>query len=276
MNSAVFDRLREIAHRQAGIALSPAKKTLVQGRIGRRCRELALTDPADYLAVLEGEQGASELMHFLDAIATNHTSFMREVDHFRRLEREVLERLRAGATKLRIWSAACSTGEEPYSIGCLVLDLLERCGRPTLDFKILATDISTQALGAAAKGCYDRQRVEPLGRYYLTRFFENSSNGGASQLRVKQCLRDTVLFRRLNLAQPPFPLNGPIDFIFCRNVMIYFDRATRLGLGREIYRLLSPKGLLMIGHAESLSDLGLPFCVDRPSIYRRAPERGAR
>lgn len=276
MDAALFQRFREIAHRQAGIDLRPGKEILLGTRIAKRIRALGLSDEAEYLAFLERDESGEELVRFLDVISTNFTSFFREADHFETIAAHVRERLAHGQRRFRFWSAACSSGEEPYS---LAIVLAELCGDPEIDWRILATDISTGMLERAQAAVYGPEALARVPRHLRERHFEEVEGG----MRVRPTLRERVVFKRLNLALPPFPMHGPIDAVLCRNVMIYFDKAVRQRLVREIERLLAPGGLLLTGHAESLSGLATSLTVVRPSVYvkqptptRRPSRRGAR
>jgi chemotaxis protein methyltransferase CheR len=209
-----------------------------------------------------------ELVHLLDAISTNGTSFFRENHHFE-LVRKVYEQwLLAGQTRFRMWSSASSTGEEPYSLAMTLADVAERLGRRP-DVKILATDISTRVLHEATEGLYPRERVATVPNSFKTRFFTAQKDArGQTAYRVSPQIRSMIVFRRMNLSQPPFVMHGPMDFVFCRNVMIYFDQPVRLNLLREFHRLLRPDGYLMVGHSESLTQVADLFDRHAPSVYQ--------
>lgn len=271
MDGALFNRFRQIARDTAGIHLGDGKESLVAARVAKRQRQLGIPDERDYLHYLEGDQSGNELVHFLDAISTNFTSFFREPEHFELLDQIVREATAAPQHRLRIWCAASSSGEEPYSIAITVLEAA--AGRP-LDVRILATDISTRVLDHAQRGIYEAERLKPLSRKQLERFFcrvpdEDGVKAQGPRYEVAAALRAPLVFRRLNLATPPLPMRGPLDVVFCRNVMMYFDRAVRQRLVEEIERLLRPGGYLLTGHAETLNGLSTSLVAERPSVYRQ-------
>ena len=263
MDNVVFQRFCAHAHQAAGIALGPSKEALVTARVGKRMRALGIDDERRYLEHLEADQTGEELVQFLDVISTNHTSFFREPDHFDLLRTLVDEWRRKGLRHLRIWCAASSTGEEPYSIVMTVLDVLQD---PDIDFKLLATDISTRALTDARQAVYSIDKLTAIPRPFLTRFFQQDDSASESY-RVREEVKQHVIFRRLNLAQPPFPMRGPLDIVFCRNVLIYFDLPVRQRLLAAISSLLRPEGWLFLGHTETLTGITSGFRMARPSVF---------
>ncbi len=267
MNPQMFRQFAEIAYARAGIRLGEGKESLVSARIAKRIRALGLAGEREYLACLQADESGEELVQFLDVISTNFTSFLREPDHFELLADHLRARAETGRREVSIWSAASSTGEEPYSIAITALDAL---AGTSATVRILATDISTRVLEAAARGVYDAARLEKLSRAQRAKYFERvSAPAGGESYVVRPEVRRLVLFRRLNLAHPPFPMKGPLDAVFCRNVMIYFDAPVRQGLVREIERLLGPGCPLLIGHAETLTGLRTGLLTVQPSVYRR-------
>jgi chemotaxis protein methyltransferase CheR len=264
MEADTFDRLREIVYEQSGISLGPKKEALVSARVGKRMRVLGISDFKSYLKYFD--ENSDEVVGLLDAVSTNVTSFFRESHHFEYVAEEAAEAYSAGQRRFRYWSAACSTGEEPYS---LAMVLRETLPYPDLDLRILATDISTQALARCTEATYDLRRLQPVPHDLRERWFKPAVCDGEQGLVVKRELQNLIVFKRLNLSQPPFPMKGPLDAVFCRNVMIYFDDTVRLRLLEEINRLLRPGGLLYVGHAESLAGMISDFKFVRPSIYRK-------
>ena len=264
----LFSRFSSIAYDKGGIILKPGKEALVAARVAKRQRALGISTPKEYLAYLEADPKGDEIIYFLDAISTNYTHFFREKSHFHKLSDEVRTWISNGSRRLRIWSAASSTGEEPYSISITVLETLEKAD---VDFKLLATDISTRVLSKAKSGVYVRDQLGPvedrLQRKYFDRFGQKNQHD--AYFEVKPDVRKHVLFKRLNLSKPPFPMTGPLDAVFCRNVMIYFDHAIRQGLVSEIDRLLKPGGILMIGHSETLTGIASSLQLEVPSVYRK-------
>ena len=269
MENAVFQRFCAHAHQQAGIALGPTKEALVTARVGKRMRALGLEDERSYLDYLESDQTGEELIQFLDVISTNHTAFFREPDHFDTLRTILLEWKNAGLQRLRIWSAASSTGEEPYSIVMTVRDVL---GDADIDFKVLATDISTRVLASAQQGVYSADKLTAIPRPLLSRYFQREGSDPETY-RVRDQVKQQVVFRRLNLSQPPFPMRGPLDIIFCRNVLIYFDLPVRQRLMLAMQELLRPGGWLFLGHTETMTGIDTDFRLSRPSVFY-LPEDG--
>ncbi|MFZ5444061.1 MAG: CheR family methyltransferase [Myxococcota bacterium] len=242
-----FNRARELIRRFAGISLADSKKALVHGRLASRVRSLGITTAA-YLQKVEDD--AAEREQFINALTTNVTDFFREKHHFEALRQHLVPRLLRSrpSRRLRIWSAGCSSGEEPYTIAMT----LRSCEIPAgWDVKILATDLDSNILARAASGIYPLARVEPVPEAERRRFFLLGKGEQAGQARVADELRSLVTFRQLNLMEP-WPFKGPMDVIFCRNVMIYFDDATRRRLVDRFVQMLAPDGVLMLGHSESL------------------------
>ena len=269
MTPAIFQAFRDIAYTQAGISLRDGKEALVSARLVRRMRDLGLGSESEYLDYLKGDQSGEEMVKFLDAISTNFTSFYREKPHFDLLDEEAREHLRQGGGRFRVWCAASSSGEEPYTIALTLANAFEGS---RVDYKILATDISTRVLSHARKGRYTERQIEPVPRELKARWFTRLDErvGDEALYEVSPALRSKLVFKRLNLATPPFPMTGPLDVIMCRNVMIYFDTAVRQRLISEAERLLSPGGLLMIGHSETLIGIQTGLRAVRPTIYRKA------
>jgi chemotaxis protein methyltransferase CheR len=267
MDAATFKDFQSIAYQKAGIFLREGKAALVQARLAKRLRELGLATEREYLEKLRGD-GDEEIVLFLDAISTNFTKFFREPDHFETLREAVQAARAAGQRKFRFWSAASSSGEEPYTMAMVLDPLLEGC-----DWRILATDISTRVLTRAVAGAYGQEEIEGIPPQLLQRYVDRvAGDDGEATWVVKDRLKQHVVYRRLNLAGRPYPMSGPLDAIFCRNVMIYFDRPMRAGVVTEFERLLRPGCLLYIGHSETLNGLTTRFRSERPSVYRLPEE----
>lgn len=267
MEQKIFNDFRDIIYQNSGITLRPGKEALLSSRVAKRMRALNIGSHSDYLRFIQDDANGPELVHLLDAISTNVTSFFRESEHFDFIARKVREWAEQGQTRMRFWSAACSTGEEPYSLAITLLDALEH---QHLDVKILATDISTRVLDKCHKGVYDHDKVRTISPQLRFQYLTSENGGTPRRYRIKPEIRKLVVLKRLNLSTPPFPMKGPLDIILCRNVMIYFDNAIRRGLLSEMYRLLKPGGFLMVGHAESLTGMMSNFTVVKPSIYTKA------
>jgi len=269
MEPQLFRKFVTLAYEKAGISIKPGKEALVAARVAKRQRALAIADAESYLRYLEDDASGDELVRFLDVISTHFTSFFREPDHFDLLEAEVAACLRAGQRRVRMWSAAASTGEEPYTMAMTALAV---DGADQLDLKILATDIAVETLRQAVEGCYPPSRLEPVPLALRDRWFTRRADPGAAEGALwgaKPAHKERVVFRRLNLAEPPFPMKGPLDVVFCRNVLIYFDQPTRQRLVSAIEPLLRPGGLLCIGHTETLSGIQCGLRMQRPSVFRR-------
>ncbi len=267
MNAKTFEAFRQLVYEQSGIWLRDGKEALVSARVGKRMRALGFDNHRTYLRNVKEDESGEEVVHLLNAISTNVTSFFREPEHFDFLTERLHEWHDQGQRRLRLWCAACSSGEEPYS---LAITMQETFGeRNGVDAKILATDICTQVLEKSLEGRYPENKVEPVSKPLLKKYFERARDGDSVSYVVRPALRQRIVFRRLNLSQPPFPMRGPLDAIFCRNVMIYFNNETRKRLLDEMYRLLKPGGFLLVGHAESLTGMMSEFKTVRPSIYRK-------
>jgi len=268
MNAFLFNKFCRIARQNGGIAIRQGKEALVAARVAKRQRVLGLATARKYLRYLEADETGAELVHFLDVISTNFTSFFREADHFRLLG-EVLNRLvKRGQRRFRLWSAAGATGEEAYSMAMTALEVLDG---ESVDLKILATDLSTRALEVAQTGVYPAARLQPLTRVQRQRFCTRTvpDSNGRPQYQINPEVQRLVVFKRLNLARPPFPMRGPLDMVFCRNAMIYFDPATRQRLIGEVQRLLGPARHLVVGHAETLTGVHHSLEMISASVYRR-------
>jgi chemotaxis protein methyltransferase CheR len=261
-----FQALRQLVKSLTGIHLSNQKRELVYGRLTRRLRALQLRTFAEYREQLQGN--VQELAELCNAITTNLTSFFREPHHFQYLRDHVLAPLAAerhGKRRLRIWSAGCSTGEEPYSIAMSVLETLP--DRDRWDVRILATDLDSEVLSRARRGIYPPERMSTVSPERLQRFFiEPPEGGGICQIAPE--VAALVTFKQLNLIHP-LPMRGPLDAIFCRNVVIYFDKETQRELFTRIARLQRPGDLLFLGHSESLFKVCDSYALIGKTIHRR-------
>ncbi|MEZ2406580.1 chemotaxis protein methyltransferase CheR [Bosea sp. OAE752] len=258
-----------LVYEQAGIVIREHKEAMTRGRLARRVKALGLSSVAEYCAFLKTPQAASELPELINAVTTNHTAFFRERHHFDHLRREVMPRLvqeRAGRRgRIRIWSSACSSGEEAYSIAATCREAIGP--RSDLDFRILATDIDTDILARAEAGIYPADLFErlPADVKPSMRLEAGSTRGDA---RISEELRRMVAFKRLNLIET-WPMKGPFDVIFCRNVFIYFDTQTKASILDRFVALLSPGGFLYLGHSESLPQPHPNLRLIGRTIYER-------
>lgn len=266
LSTKTFQQFREIVYEHSGIVLADNKRPLVKGRIARRMRTMGIDDYEHYIKFVLEDSSNRELQELLDAISTNVTSFYREAHHFDFMRKLIADRLQLGVRKLRVWSAACSTGEEPYTIA---IEILEAAGNTSIDAKILATDISTEVIEKCQKGIYSSSVVQPVPPLLRKKYFEAPDKHSNGTLQVTDKLRKMLSVRRFNLTSFPYSVAGPIDLIFCRNVMIYFDRPTRTKIIGEFERIVAPGGYIFVGHSESLSGMTNHSTCVRPSIYRR-------
>ncbi len=271
MKTTIFSRFRDLIHEQSGIHLAAGKETLLHSRISKRMRRLGIQKAEAYLKHIADDRSGQEMIELLDAISTNVTYFFREPDHFDQLRAALAHWVDEGQRRFRLWSAACSYGQEPYTMAMTALDAFRDLRAEGIDLRVLATDISTKVLAAAQEGVYSAGDLEKVALDFRDRYFDKlSTEEGQRRFQVLPALRSRVTFRRLNLSRPPFPMQGPLDVVFCRNVMIYFDTQTRQRLVNEIERLLRPGGLMMIGHAESLIGLTTRLTAISPSVYQKA------
>lgn len=267
MQQAVFESLVDMIRDRSGISIKEGKKSMVSARIAKRLRTLQIEDEQDYLDRVKHD--ADEMIELLNVISTNTTHFFREAAHFDHMRNLIQQWVEAGEQRLRIWCAASSTGEEPYTITMTIMDLLQKLNQ-SIDWKLLATDISTNVLAHAQAGSYFEDELENVPDLLRKRYFKRGANkDGRAKFEAREELKSRILFRRLNLNTPPFPLKGPLDIVFCRNVMIYFDAETKIPLLRDIFRLLKPGGYLYVSHTESLTGLTADFKRVGPSIYQK-------
>lgn len=271
INDEEFGLFQRLIYNESGINLTPAKKELLKSRLMKRLRERSLTSFKEYYRyVTEEDTTGEELVIMLDCISTNLTEFFREAAHFDFLSEKALPVLlenkrKKREKKIRIWSAGCSTGEEPYSISMILAECIEQLCE--WDIKILATDLSTRVLKKAMLGVYAKDRLKGIPLQMLNTYFEKGNL--KDHYQIKDSLRDLIVFRRLNLTDETFPFKGQFDFIFCRNVMIYFNKQTQTELVSKFYKHLAPDGYLFIGHSESLAGTETRFRYVRPSIYQK-------
>jgi chemotaxis protein methyltransferase CheR len=271
MRDSEFEFIRNLVYERSRISLGPDKRQLVTARLGKRLRATNVPTLSEYCRLLQEPGAEQELGHLIDAISTNHTFFFRETAHFDFLRDkavpEMLERSRAERwPKFRVWSAACSSGEEPYSIAMTLAGCL-----PTWPWHIDATDISRRILAKAAAAIYNQDTVSKLPLETVRTHFQRGFGPQEGNYRVKAGLRERVSFRHLNLLEGQPPFTEPFHVIFCRNVMIYFDRQTQEELIERLSKRLVPGGYLFVGHSESLTHLRHSLQVIRPAIYRKNP-----
>lgn len=270
MTEKEFRRLSEFVHTECGIKLPPSKKVMVEARLQKRLRTLGMPGYRQYYEYLFSPQGlGEELVHLIDVITTNTTEFFREPRHFEVLTREALPTWRSEcgtARAFHLWSAGCSTGEEPYTLAIVLSEFASQTAG--FRFSILATDISTRVLTMARNGVYPEDRVSKLTLEMKRRYLLRSRDRSKRLVRLAPEVRRLVEFRRLNFMES-FAFPEPMDTIFCRNVMIYFDRTTQEQLLRKFCSQLRTGGFLFIGHSESLTGMDLPLRQHAPTVYRK-------
>lgn len=256
-----FAKIKKLIYGLCGINLNENKLQLVQARLTKRLTALGLNDLESYFQYLETDQSKKEVVNFIDVLTTNKTNFFRETAHFDFLKNRVIKE--TGGRNIRIWSAACSSGEEPYTISMVLNEGINLIRKK--DVRILATDISTEILERAQQGIYKGPQMDGLDEQRKTRWFTKLSDGS---FKVNDSLKSLVSFGRLNLMKP-FPMKGEFDVIFCRNVMIYFDKQTQNELVQKMSALLRPGGYLFVGHAESLTGGNQYLKYVQPAVYQK-------
>ena len=274
MTQAEFGRFSEFIGSQCGIKMPPSKKIMLEARLQKRLRTLGISTFGEYYAYIHGAGGDDELVHMLDAVTTNKTDFFREPAHFDILAQTILpsflQEQEQEAQRDRpfcIWSAGCSTGEEPYTLAMVLTDFAEQ--HSSFRFSILATDISSRVLDRAREAVYDGERVATVSQAMKQKYLLRSKDRSRNIVRIAPAVRSAVQFRRLNLMEEAFSFSEPLDAIFCRNVIIYFDRPTQEQLIDRFCRVLRPNGYLFLGHSESIHGFSLPLRRVVSTVYRK-------
>lgn len=268
-----FSQLAVYIEGELGIRMPPAKKVMLESRLQKRVRTLRMASFSDYLEhVFDPSSGDGELLHMIDAVTTNKTDFFREPDHFDRMTDAVLPDLYAnmGAGKrkpLLVWSTASSTGEEPYTLAMVLEEF--RSKNRDFEYRVLGTDISTEVLERGRKAIYTEERALQVPAEFRKRYMLRSKDREARLVRIKPELRARVVFQRMNLMAETFTIRDHFQIIFCRNVIIYFDRQNQQRLLRKLYSYLVPGGYLFLGHSETLAGMELPLESFAPTVYRR-------
>jgi chemotaxis protein methyltransferase CheR len=266
-SQAEFSTIAGLVYKHSGIVLGNHKRDMVYSRLARRLRALRLGSFKEYCRLLDGNEGPDEIGSLINAITTNLTKFFRESHHFEHFQKvalgEVWQAVRAGKPRVRVWSAACSTGEEPYSIAMSARASQKAAGRDW-DFRILATDLDTAVLNKAMAGRFPASALEDIPAQMRGDAFEEDAGG----VRIAPEIQSQITFKQLNLLGP-WPMSGPFDVIFCRNVMIYFDAETKSTLVGRLHGLLKSGGWLYVGHSESLLDQQNHFKLGGHTIYQK-------
>jgi chemotaxis protein methyltransferase CheR len=259
-----FKRVCQLIYEYAGISLKPSKQDMVYSRLARRLRVNGISNFREYLALLENDIG-DEWEAFVNSLTTNLTSFFREPHHFPLLAEHAVRQI--GRHPVSLWCSAASTGEEPYSIAITMADAF---GSFTPPVSIVATDVDTNVLAKAETGVYPVERIEKLDAGLVKRFFLKGTGAQSGFVRVRPELRAMITFRQLNLLGDDWPIRGPLDAIFCRNVMIYFDKQTQLKILQKFSPLLRPDGLLFAGHSENFHNAMQLFRLRGKTVYELA------
>jgi chemotaxis protein methyltransferase CheR len=267
-----YEVIRVLVKEQTGINLGLRKKDLVVSRLSKRLRTLGLSDFKQYVAYLSGPEGPDELVQMINRITTNKTDFFRERHHFDFLGDKLFpELVEMGCDKdkrrVRAWSAGCSSGEEPYSICITAAEFFQ--DKPGWDFKLLATDLDTSMLQKASARIYEEQILDPVPRNLRMKYFKRIKQGSKVLYEAVELLRNMITFRKFNLMHPTYPLKNPLDFIFCRNVLIYFDQQDKIDIMTKFHSVLKPGGYMFVGHSESLMMVKHLFKSVGPTVYRR-------
>lgn len=263
MDQRTFREFRDLIYQESGIALSDEKKQLLENRISKRLKALSIQSEDEYLRILETDLNQDELTELIDVVSTNLTFFYREKSHFEHLGNLLQSLRKSNKKELKIWCAAASTGEEPYTLSMIALESLEGSG---IDFKVLATDICTKVLKRAMQGIYEEKQFEKMPPYFANKYFNRINT---NEREVIDIVKSKVIFKRFNLAKYPYPLHGEIDIIFCRNVMIYFDVQTRAKCVNEFSKLLTNDGYFYLGQSENLLGITHSLKSIGTSIYRK-------
>jgi chemotaxis protein methyltransferase CheR len=259
-----FQQISQIVYQYSGIRLTSGKEELVRSRLIKRLRALGINSFAGYLRFIRDDRTMQELHIMIDALTTNKTSFFRENQHFEYMRAHILPELKKNGSRLRLWSAGCSSGEEPYSIAMLLHEEWPQIDEA--DVRILATDISAQILAKARTGEYEKENLKDVPPALLAKYFNLVATNSSRLYSVRDNIKKMVRFAKLNLMDE-WPMRGPFELIFCRNVMIYFDCGTQGRLVRRFYDLLVPGGYLLVGHSESLVANSCGFRYVQPATY---------
>lgn len=267
-----FDLFRKLIYEKSGISLNNGKQELVRTRLSKRLRNLNINTFKEYYRLVSEQSNNNELLYMLDAISTNQTSFFREPGHFTFLNETALphilkEKVKARDKTFRIWSAGCSTGEEPCSIAITLFEFIEN--HPEYDIKILATDISIEVLNIAKKGIYEKSKFENVPIFTLKKYFLRGEKKWTGHYKFKPEPSRIIHFKHFNLMENHFPFSSLFDIIFCRNVMIYFDKETQEALVSKYYSILKQGCYFFIGHSESLTGIKHQFKYVQPTIYTK-------
>jgi chemotaxis protein methyltransferase CheR len=261
-----FLRLSNFIQSNYGIKMPPAKKSILQGRLHKRLRKLQITDFKTYVDYVFSEKGKDEIIHMMDVVSTNKTDFYREPVHFEILKEVILPDIyNKNIKKINVWSAGCSSGEEPYTIAIVLNDF--KLKKQGFDYQIIATDISTQMLKTGADAIYPKERIEMIPLDIKKRYFLKSKDRTKPKVRIVKELRNKVKFQRLNFMDNIYKINESFDIIFCRNALIYFERQNQEAVINKLSNKLNTGGYFFLGHSESITNMNVPLKALQPTIY---------
>ena len=271
LSKAEFERLSRYIHQEYGIKLAPVKQVMLQGRLIKRLNALGIPTFKDYIDFVFSPEGKqSELIHMIDVVTTNKTDFFREANHFDFLRSHILPEFASRKTvihPLQVWNAGCSSGEEPYTTAIVLQEYYAQHHQP--DYNILATDLSTDVLEKARKGIYPEQRIAVVPMSLKKKYFLRSKDSSRKLVRVVPELRKKVKFGRLNFMSANYAVETRMDVIFCRNVLIYFDKATQEKVINKLCQNLKKGGYFFLGHSESITNMNVPLEQIVPTVFRR-------
>lgn len=271
LSQAQFEKLSKFIYSYYGIKLPPVKKIMLQSRLHKRLRELEIESFDEYIEYVFSKDGQeSEVVHMIDVVSTNKTDFFREPSHFDFMTNELLPKLyneRSTQKNIKIWSSASSSGEEAYTIAIVMSEFIAR--NPGIDFSILGTDISTKVLKQAIDAIYELEKVNIIPLELKKKYLLKSIDQKKPKVRIIPELRKKVTFSRLNLMDDDYMVDGSFDIIFCRNVLIYFDKFTQEAVINKLCKKLKPGGIFFLGHSESITGIDVPLIQIKPTIYQR-------
>ncbi|MBN2007760.1 protein-glutamate O-methyltransferase [candidate division KSB1 bacterium] len=272
MPPTVFSKLGEFIHKNYGIKMPASKKVLLESRLQKRLKTLGMASYREYVEYVFSPDGEDEIIQMIDLVTTNKTDFFREPGHFEYLVNnalpDLIARRQCGLRKpLSTWSAGCSTGDEPYTLAMVLTEFA--ASNPGFYFNILATDVSTRVLDIARNGTYNQEKIEPIPHALRKKYLLRSKDPSKKVFRIAPEIRRFVHFNKLNFMDRDFGIKNTIDIIFCRNVIIYFNRQTQEQLLNKFARHLAPDGYLFMGHSETLTGLDVPFASVAPTVYRK-------
>ncbi|MEM8567621.1 MAG: protein-glutamate O-methyltransferase [Bacteroidota bacterium] len=264
-----FGRFSAYVYQQCGINLTAPKRILLEGRLQKRLAFLNMRSFKEYYKHVTSPAGKDELVHMLDSVSTNKTDFFREPGHFDFIRNVILPEFRSTKSNkpLRVWSSACSSGEEPYTTAMVLQDQIEKGG--LFGYEILATDISTKVLKQAINAVYLENRIVDVPQHFRKKYLLKSKDPGKTLVRIVPELRKKITYKRMNLMDADYKLDTMQDIIFCRNVLIYFDKETQKNVARKLIQYLRPGGYLLIGHSESLFEMDLPLKQIMPATFQK-------